>query len=127
MLVTAGLKAAVTPAGHPAAARETLLLDPLLPATWMAPAALEPTRSVSTLADAVRLKLGSGMRSTIVAALVSAPEVPVTLTEYVPGTADVPGLSVNALLHSLLAELKVAVTPLGTPETAKFTLPAKPF
>ena len=43
------------------------------------------------------------------------------------GTADAPGWSVSVLFHSLLAELKVAVTPRGTPATEKLTFPLNPF
>jgi hypothetical protein len=127
LLVTAGLKAAVTPAGHPDAVSETLLLEPLLPATWIAADALEPTTSVTGLDDALTVKLGCGIVSAIVALLVRLPEVPVTVTVYVPGTGVVPGFSVSVVFAALLAELNEGVTPLGAPDTEKATLPVKPF
>ncbi len=61
----------------------------------------------------------------IVADLVSDPEVPVTFNEYEPRT------SVSAVRVKMLAvfaglELHVDMTPAGSPETDRFTLPSNP-
>jgi len=45
----------------------------------------------------------------------------------VPGTAALDGVKVKTLLVVVLAALNAAVTPLGSPETDRFTLPLKPF
>ena len=36
-------------------------------------------------------------------------------------------VSVSLLVLAVLGELKVAVTPLGSPDAARLTLPLKPF
>jgi len=63
------------------------------------------------------------------AELVMLPEVPVTLTLYVPGTAALPAVKVKRLMLVGLAvgELNCAVTPEGTPATARLTLLLKAF
>jgi hypothetical protein len=78
-------------------------------------------------AEDERLKLGAGMVNAMVVVPVRAPEVPVTVTVWVPGTAVLPGVSVTVLLLLVLAGLNVAVTPLGSPDAARFTLLLKPF
>jgi hypothetical protein len=81
VLVLVELSAAVTPAGTPEIVRFTLLLRPTGFTTLIVLVAfVPPTRSVKLLAEAERLKLGVGMLRTMVAVLVTAPEVPVTVT-----------------------------------------------
>jgi hypothetical protein len=46
---------------------------------------------------------------------------------YVPGTAALLAVNVRTLLPVVLLGLNDAVTPLGCPESVKFTLAAKPF
>jgi len=127
VLVMTELKVAVTPVGSPIAVRATLLLTLVASVTPMALLAVPPTRRVRLLAEDERLKLGAGMVNAMVVVLVRAPEVPVTVTVCVPGTAVLPGVSVSVLLLLVLAGLNVAVTPLGSPDAAKFTLLLKPF
>jgi hypothetical protein len=67
------------------------------------------------------------MVSERVAALVKAPDVPVTVTVDVPVVAVALAVSVNVLVPVVLLGLKEAVTPLGKPEADKLTLPVKPF
>ena len=57
----------------------------------------------------------------------SAPDVPVIVTTLWPMLADV--LAVKVSVDVLVVGLgeKDAVTPLGRPETARFTLPVKPY
>ena len=63
----------------------------------------------------------------MVTLLLSAPEAPETLTENVPVAALAFAEKVTWLV--LVAGLmpKVAETPLGKPDTVKFTLPLNPF
>lgn len=63
----------------------------------------------------------------MVTVLLIFPEVPVTTTEYVPGTVAAPVLKVKELVLVVAVELKTAVAPLGSPETVNETLLANPF
>jgi hypothetical protein len=63
----------------------------------------------------------------IVVVLVKLPDVPVMVTEAVPVVAVLLAVNVNVLLLAVLLGLKEAVTPLGTPDADKLTLPLKPF
>jgi hypothetical protein len=81
VLVLVALNAAATPEGIPEIVKFTLPLRPTGFTTLIVLVALlPPTRSVKLLAEAERLKLGVGMLRTMVAVLVTAPEVPVTVT-----------------------------------------------
>ena len=57
--------------------------------------------------------------------LLTVPEVPVIATVNVPAAAVLAAVRVSVLLPDLSA-LRVAVTPLGSPDTASATLPVKP-
>ena len=62
-----------------------------------------------------------------VVVLVKLPDVPVTVTVTVPVAAVLLAVSVNVLVLAVLLGLNDAVTPLGTPDANKLTLPLKPF
>ena len=66
------------------------------------------------------------MRETVVA-LVSVPDVPVTVTVTVPVVAVLLAVIVRVLVFVVLAGLNEGVTPLGRPEADKLTLPLKPL
>ena len=55
------------------------------------------------------------------------PEVPVTVTVVVPVVAVLLAVNVKVLLLVVLCGLNVAVTPLGSPEADKLTLPLNPL
>ena len=55
------------------------------------------------------------------------PDVPVMVTVTVPVVAVLFAVSVNVLVLAVLLGLKDAVTPLGSPDADKLTLPLKPF
>lgn len=55
------------------------------------------------------------------------PDVPVMVTVTVPVAAVLPAFSVKMLVLEVLLGLKDAVTPLGSPDANKLTLPLKPF
>ncbi len=59
--------------------------------------------------------------------LVKPPDEPVMVTEAVPVVAVPLAESVNVLVLVVLLGLNDAVTPLGSPEADKLTLPLKPF
>ena len=54
-------------------------------------------------------------------------DVPVTVTLVVPAAAALLTVNVSVLLLVVLLGLKDAVTPLGSPEADKLTVPVKPF
>jgi len=62
----------------------------------------------------------------IVVVAVSAPEVPVMVTVAVPGVAALPAASVRTLVPVVGFGANDAVTPLGRPDAARFTLPVNP-
>jgi hypothetical protein len=55
------------------------------------------------------------------------PEVPITVTVVVAGTAAEVALNVATLVVAVVAGLNEAVTPAGRPEALNVTLPVKPF
>jgi hypothetical protein len=63
----------------------------------------------------------------IVVVLVKLPEMPVMVTVTVPVVAVLLAVSVNVLVLVVLLGLNDAVTPLGSPEADKLTVPLKPF
>ena len=63
----------------------------------------------------------------IVVVLVKLAEVPVMVTETVPMVAALLAVSVIALAVLAGFGLNDAVTPLGSPDADKVTLPLKPF
>jgi len=58
---------------------------------------------------------------------VRLPDVPVTVTLYCPTVAELLATNVSVLLPLVGFGAKEAVTPLGRPETEKFTLPVNPY
>jgi hypothetical protein len=73
------------------------------------------------------VKLGAGVtvREMVVVA-VSAPDVPVIVTGYVPWVTPAAAVSVRVLVPAVGFGLKVAVTPVGCPVAARVTLPVNP-
>ena len=65
--------------------------------------------------------------SETVVAVVNWPAVPVMVTLLVPKDAVPLAVNVNVLVFAVLVGLNDAVTPLGSPEADKLTLPLKPF
>ena len=78
-------------------------------------------RVVEVVAAAGLTVRASGVVDTIV------PEVPVMVTFAVPAETESLALSVNVLLPVAGLGENEAVTPLGRPDAAILTLPAKPF
>jgi hypothetical protein len=60
-------------------------------------------------------------------ACVKLPNVPVIVTVYPPAVAVLLAARVSVLVPVVLAELRKAFTPLGTPDKLKLTLLLKPF
>ncbi len=55
------------------------------------------------------------------------PEVPVMVRVYCPTPAELVATSVSKLLPVVGFGEKDAVTPVGSPDTARFTLPVNPY
>jgi hypothetical protein len=62
----------------------------------------------------------------MVVVLEAVPEVPVTVTVYVPGTAVLLALKVRFVVLALTVA-KAAVTPAGTPDAVRLTLLTSPI
>ncbi len=127
-VAVAGLKLAVTPEGRPDAASFTDPLNPFCGLIAMELDPLVPAVRLSAAGVAERVKLGAATTViAIVAVLVSAPEMPVTVSVALPGDAFADALTVSVLLRVLDARLNVAVTPVGKPAIEKLTAAVKPF
>ena len=73
------------------------------------------------------MKLGPWIASETVVVAVRVPEVPVIVSVLVPGVAVLLAVSVRVLVPVVDAGENVPVPPAGTPEPARFTVPAKPY
>jgi len=126
--VFAGLNDAVTPLGSPEAVKLTLLLNPLCGVMVIVLVPLAACEILTLLGDApsVNVPTGFTVRETVVVA-VKEPDVPVIVTLLVPAVAVPLAVNVSVLVLPVLAGLNDAVTPLGSPEAVKLTLPLNPF
>ena len=86
-----------------------------------------PARRLNVLAEVKRLKLGAGMLRTTVVELFVLPEVPVTVTVWLPGADDALGVNVSVLLELDETGLNSAVTPAGIPVAVSATPLLNPF
>jgi len=123
----AALKNAVTPEGNPEAAKVTLPLNP-----FCAPIAIElvpelPCAMLNVAGVAVSANDGGPVivRASL-AVLVKLPDVPVIVRVAVPAAAEPLAINVKVLVVVALAGLNDAVTPVGNPDTVRFTALAKP-
>lgn len=131
LLDVAGLvpKLAVTPEGSPDAERLTLPEKPPDLLIEMVLVPLLPCVTVKLEGDADSEKFGVAVAFTvrlIVVVWVRLPEVPVMVTVDVPVVAVELALSVSELLDVAGLVPKLAVTPEGSPEAERLTLPEKP-
>ena len=67
------------------------------------------------------------MVSEMVVVCVSVPDVPVTVMVLVPVVAVLLAVNVRALVEVVGLVPKLAVTPAGSPDAERLTLPLKPF
>jgi hypothetical protein len=120
------LKVAVTPLGRPDADNVTVPVKPDISVMAMLLALLDPRVTLKLAGVAASVKPGGGLTvSAIVALLLKVPEVPVTVTMDVTAAAVLAAVRVTVLMPDLTA-LRVAVTPLGSPDAASATVPLKP-
>ena len=124
-----GENAAVTPLGKPEAVSVVAELKLFWLVIVMVLAPLLPCFTVSEEGEAAIVKFGVPAAFTVRVRVVLAfrlPEVPVIVTVTVPVVAVALAVSVRVLVLVVGFGLKPAVTPLGNPEAARVTLPAKP-
>src|SRR5690349_5534353 len=73
------------------------------------------------------VKLGACTLNVMVLVTTRLPEVPVIVRGYVPPRAEPLASKVSTLVPEVGFVPHEAVTPLGRPVTARFTLPLKPY
>ena len=128
-VVGLGLNDADTPVGRLGADKLTLLLKPFCGVMVMVLVPLVPCEMPRLAGNAERAKFGTTAVVTVrlmVVEFVKLPEVPVMVTATVPVVAVPLAVTVRVLVLVVLPGLKEAVTPLGSPEADKLTLPENP-
>jgi hypothetical protein len=130
--VVAGLALsdAVTPVGRPETDKLTLPPKPFWAATLIRLAPPVPWAMLRLLGDTERLNVGTAVTVTERDVVwVKLPDVPVMVTVAVPALAVL--LAVSVRMQDVVAVagfgLNAAVTPLGSPDANRLTLPVKPF
>jgi hypothetical protein len=73
------------------------------------------------------VKLGAYMPRLTVVVAVKLPEVPVIVSVFVAGAAELLAVNVSMLLPVVGFGFQRAVTPLGSPESERVTLPTTPY
>jgi hypothetical protein len=126
--VVAGLNDAVTPLGRPEAVSATLLLKPFFGVTVTVSVALAPCTTLTLEGEAANEKpvVAVTVKEMETVAL-RVPELPVTVTVAAPTAALALATKLNVLAVAVAAGLNDAVTPLGNPETLRFTVLLNPF
>jgi hypothetical protein len=128
VVVRLGVNDAVTPLGKPEADKLTLPLKPFCGVTVIVFVPEAPWAIVKLLGEAASVKFPCGftVRETV-AVLDKLPDVPVTVRVTVPVVAVPFAVRVKRLVVVAGFEEKTALTPLGSPATAKFTFPLNPL
>lgn len=132
LLVVVGfvVKMALTPDGNVEVESVTLPLKPFCGATETVVVPLPACTMLTLFGEADSAKLGGAtaftVRATVVVA-VRVPDVPVTVTVAGPVVAELLAVNVNVLLPVAGFGLKAAVTPFGSADVLKVTLPLNPF
>jgi hypothetical protein len=121
-----GLNAAVTPAGRLDVENVTLPLNPFKGVIVIVLVAVLPSTTVTVAGDAASVNAGVTV-SAIVVVCVRLPDVPVIVTVDVPVVAVPLAVNVSVLVPVVGFALNAAVTPVGSPDAARVTLPVKPF
>jgi len=120
--------AAVTPLGSPDAPRVTLPVNPPTSVTVIVSVALLPGVIDRLAADGASVKPAVGLTvSAMVVVAVVLPDVPVMVTVDEPVVAVLLAVSVNPLLPVVGFVANAAVTPLGSPDAPRVTLPVNPL
>jgi hypothetical protein len=126
LVAGSGPKAAVVPLRRPDADRVTFPPKPFDGVMVIVVAPLAPRPMLKVVGEAASAKLGAAatVRETVVE-LFKLPHTPLTVTGKVPRAALCVAVNVSELLPVVLAGLNFALTPLGSPEADRLTLPVK--
>ena len=127
VLVLAGLKTGVMETGRPDAARCTPLARFTAFTTSTVWVTLPPGAMATIPRVKERPKLGAAMVNEMVVVLLKDPELPLTISSYVPGLALLLAVRVSRLDVLVLGVASTAVTPAGIPDTKSSTWLLKPF
>jgi hypothetical protein len=121
--------AAVTPLGRPVALSVVAELKLFWLVMVIVLVPLVPCFTVNEAGDALMVKFGVAAAVTVRASVVVAtrlPEVPVMVTVAFPVVAELLAVRVSVLVPVVGFGLNAAVTPLGSPDAARVTLPVNP-
>ena len=122
------LKLAVTPLGRPEAEKLTEPLKPFAGVMLIVLVPLVPCSTLKLLGEAEMVKLGDAVTVRLMVVVwVMLPEVPVMVTVTVPSEAVALAVRVKVLVLVAGFVPKLAVTPVGSPDAEKVTLPLKPL
>src|SRR5579859_1853957 len=131
LLMEAGLKLAAMPAGNPVAVKETVPPNPLTDATFTLKLVPWPTAMVCVL-GVVESEKSAVVEVVVTARLkvavwATVPLMPVTATVYVPAATPLEAEIeiVGSPDPVIVLELRLAVTPEGTPNRLSCTVPVK--
>lgn len=122
-------KLAVTPLGRAEFDKVTDPVNPLLGVTVMVLLPLVPCFTVKLVGEADSEKFGAAGALTVKlidVVWLRVPEVPVIVTVEVPVVAVLLALNVTTLVDVVGFVPKLAVTPAGSPDADKLTLPVNP-
>ena len=121
-----GFQSAVTPLGSPDTEKVTL---PANPYCGITPRLVVPEVPwpMSRVPGPERVKVGAYTPSVRVVVADRLPEVPVIVSVFVPGAAVLLAVNVSRLEPVVGFGFHRAVTPLGSPETERVTLPVNPY
>jgi hypothetical protein len=118
---------AVTPVGRPLAEKLTPFAKPFTGTTLIVDLPAAPGATKTLFGAATSEKPPIFTVTCAVVELVILPDVPVTVNVVVPGETVLVAVSVSVLEPVAGFGEKEAVTPLGSPEALRFTLPVKPY
>jgi hypothetical protein len=125
-VVGLGENEAVTPVGTPETERFTLPVKPYcgLTLTYVLTDVPWP---ILTYPPPYSVNVGTKIPNVRVVALVWLPYVPVIVSGYCPTAAVLLAVNVSVLFPVVGFGEKEAVTPVGSPDTERFTLPVNPY
>ena len=124
------LKVAVTPFGSAPVDSVTLPLKPFCGVTETVVVPLPPCTMLTLFGETDSAKFGGATAFTVretVVVPVRVPDVPVTVTVAGPVVAVLLAVNVSVLLPVAGLGLNAAVTPFGSVDVLKLTLPLNPF
>jgi len=127
VVAVAGENVAVTPVGNPLADRLTPLAKPFMGVTTIVDLPDAPDATKISFGAAVKEKLPALTVNCIVSDWVMLPEVPVIVIVAVPDAAALLAENVATLELAVGLGEKTAVTPLGSPDALRVTLPENPY